>query len=87
MSFSNNIVTKMSSHADGRESLRRRYDTIETVHPVRKQSVDADTDDDCQGIGHPEQQGEPQETTTRYMKIFAAIDSTIQQEIKYLNDL
>ena len=47
------------SHADGRKSLRRRYDTTETVHPVRKQSVDADTDDDCQGIGHPEQQGEP----------------------------
>ena len=36
---------------------------------------------------HPLLLGEPQETTTRYMKVLAEIDSTIQQEIKYLNDL
>lgn len=36
---------------------------------------------------HPLLLGEPQETTTRYMKVFDEIDSAIQQEIKYLNDL
>lgn len=36
---------------------------------------------------HPLLLGEPQETTIRYMKVLAEIDSTIQQEIKYLNDL
>lgn len=36
---------------------------------------------------HPLLLGEPQETTTRYIKIFDEIDSAIQQEIKYLNDL
>ena len=36
---------------------------------------------------HPLLLGEPHETTTRYMKVFDEIDSAIQQEIKYLNDL
>lgn len=35
---------------------------------------------------HPFLLGEPQETVTRYEKVFDEIDNTIQQEIKHLND-
>lgn len=34
---------------------------------------------------HPFLLGEPQETVTRYEKVFDEIDGVIQQEIKYLD--